>query len=114
MTFSPNANDGTRSFPEYKPSQYVSVEFEQVMEKVRQHAPGFGQDPEYVTLFGNKAVRYTYYGVNQYTVVVGYFKTDQLPKSLATRAAMQVPEYLVRIKVTRPRCFVQQSVQNAD
>ncbi len=93
LVFWPTAYDGSRSIPEYRPSQYVDVEYERVREAYRGHSPGFGWDPEYIQLFGNKAVRYTVAGLGGTTVVVGYFRADQAPKG----TAIQVPEYLVRI-----------------
>jgi len=82
--------------PSIKPSQYVDVEFQRVRGNVRQQVPGFGWEPEFMKLFGNKAVRYRTSGLGDYTIIVGYFRADQLPKS----AAIQVPEYLVRIAST--------------
>jgi len=84
----PIGHDG-RGIVGGKPSQYIDVEFERVREQVRKQAPGMNEEPEYVKLFGNKAVRYNWYGLNSYTTVVGY-----------RAASKDAPEYLVRILVT--------------
>ncbi len=96
IAFWPTGYDGVRSVPEHKPSQYVDVEFERVKENVRQGVPGLG-GPEYVRLLGNKAVRYyAAEGSSGHTVIMGYFRADQLLKGLI----IGVPEYLVRIDIT--------------
>src|SRR2546426_5479913 len=83
LAFWPTAHDGTRSVPGYKPSQYVDVEFEHVKEGHRQGLPGYDYDPEYVKLFGNKAVRYTYVGFLCCGIVVGYLRANQLSERAA-------------------------------
>lgn len=97
LVFWPTGYDGTRTVPEYSPSQYVDAEFNRVKESVRQHRGGFESEPEYRRLFGNNAVRYTYEGLDSYTIIVGYLHAEQLPLSVRQVAE----EYLARIAITR-------------
>jgi hypothetical protein len=80
MGFWPTGHDGMRILSEYRPSQYIDVEFERVKTL----------NPEYVKLVGNKGVRYNWHGLDGYTSIVGY-----------RTASKDVPEYLIRITVTR-------------
>jgi len=91
MGFWPTGHDGNRIVSEYRPCQYVDVEFDRVKEQVRKQTPGMSQEPEYVKLFGNKAVRYNWGGLDGYTTLVG-----------CRTASKDVGEYLIRILRTYP------------
>src|SRR5713226_3257250 len=56
MGFWPTGHDGNRILSEYRPCQYVDVEFERVKDQVQKQTPGMTHVPEYVKLFGNKAI----------------------------------------------------------
>lgn len=45
-------------------------------------------------LLGNRAVRYTFQGLDVYTVILGYLRGDQVPRSMYSQ------EYLVRIDIS--------------
>ena len=94
LRFWPTAHDGWQNVPGYTPSQYVDVEFKQVKEGHEQNLPGYHHEPEHVTLFGNKAIRYVYVGFLCCVSLVGYLRADQL----SGRAAREAREYLVRIE----------------
>lgn len=64
----------------YKPSEYISVVFEDQQEL-------YG-NPRYIELLGNKAVRYSE-DADESTTIIGYIRANQLPKIS--------DEYLVRI-----------------
>lgn len=94
LVFWPAGFDGTKTVAEYTPSQYVDAEFKRVKEALRQRIPGFQWEPEYVKLLGNRAVRYTFQGLDVYTVILGYLRGDQVPRSMYSQ------EYLVRIDIS--------------
>jgi hypothetical protein len=91
ITFWPTAYDGTRGVLNYKPSQYVEIEYERV--KASFHGqPALGYH-ENVKLFGNKAVRYTIAGLGGTTIILCYLGAPQL----SGRAAKDADEYQVRV-----------------
>jgi hypothetical protein len=79
------------------PSACIDAEYRRVRENIRDRVPGYGLDPEYLTLFGNKAVRFTRYGPNRETFIFGYLRVDQLPERLRPPGS----EYLARISFTQ-------------
>lgn len=81
-----------------KPSECVDAEYERVKKNVQERVPGYRSDPEYIRLFGNKAVRYTRYGPNRSTIIIGYLRENQVPQQVTFRGA---EEYLARITVTQ-------------
>jgi hypothetical protein len=90
--FSPTAHD---SSGDYVPSKYVDTTFEWAKGIFQRRVPGWKQGPEYITLFGNKAVRYSFTsGDTEYMFILGYLRGDQLPPK---SAAHKHPEYHVRI-----------------
>ncbi len=91
MGFWPTGHDGNRIVSEYKPCQYVDVEFERVKDQVQKQTPGITHVPEYVKLFGNKAIRYDWGGLDGYTSIVG-----------CRSASNEVGEYLIRVLRTYP------------
>lgn len=88
MVFWPTAYDGKRGIFEYTPSKFVEVEFERMK----------GSSPDgavYISLFGNKAVRYTVRGLGIVRTVVGFLRADQLVQKIIV-----IPgEYQVRIRI---------------
>lgn len=80
----PGAYDGDKTITQHSPSQFVEVEFQRVMASVRRHEPGFGWEPEYVKLFGNKAVRYTVAGLGGDTIILGFLRRSQLPRDFTS------------------------------
>ena len=93
--FWPGPQDCPHNVPSSKPSECVDAEFQRVKENVRRRAPGYKSDPEYVKLFGNKAVRYTAYNPSRQTVIIGYLSESQLTKPLPGFNK----EYLARITI---------------
>jgi hypothetical protein len=91
MGFWPTGHDGNRILSEYRPCQYVDVEFERVKDQVQKQTPGMTHVPEYVKLFGNKAIRYDWGGLDGYTTIVG-----------CRSASEHVTEHLIRILRTYP------------
>jgi hypothetical protein len=91
MGFWPTGHDGNRILSEYRPCQYVDVEFERVKDQVQKQTPGMMHVPEYVKLFGNKAIRYDWGGLDGYTTIVG-----------CRSASEHVTEHLIRILRTYP------------
>lgn len=87
----PTAHNGFRPVSGGKPSQYVDAEFQRVKKENQDAPPESG--PEYTTLFGNKAIRYTVADFLCCVSLVGFLRPNQL-SGLAARAPR---EYLVRI-----------------
>ena len=67
------------------------MEFERVKDRVQKQTPGMTHVPEYVKLFGNKAIRYDWGGLDGYTTIVG-----------CRSASEHVTEHLIRILRTYP------------
>lgn len=81
----------------FKPSACVDAEYRRVKKYVQERIPGYGSDPEYVKLFGNKAVRYTRLNPNRETVIIGYLSVNQLPEPWRNFGN----EYVARISFTQ-------------
>ena len=96
VSFWPGPQDCPRNVSYSKPSECIDVEYRRVKENVQHRTPGYNTDPEYVKLFGNKAVRYTVYNPSRKTLTIGYLSRSQLAKPLP---GLQ-KEYLARITVT--------------
>lgn len=79
--------------PEHTPSQYVDAEFRHVKESVKQSRGGYTSGPDLISLFGNRAIRYSFTGLDEYVVVIGYLRAGQLPAGVRGGGG----EILVRI-----------------
>lgn len=79
--------------PDLTPSQYIDAELRRVNEERGQGRGGYTGGPDRIVLLGNRAVRYSFTGLDDQVVVIGYLRPAQLPPDLRARGG----EFLVRI-----------------